>query len=152
MNSRVRAGHWIFALALVVAWFTRHGGEAWHAWPGLVMVTLAVIRIALGFFGRDDPQFKNFVVGARDVATSTAARMRGSSLVGDYNPLSGYLIVAMLVLTLLSGLSGWLHASDRFWGQAWIRTIHSIFAHALVAAAGLHVLEVLLRRDRRDGP
>ncbi|RTL74521.1 MAG: cytochrome B, partial [Bradyrhizobiaceae bacterium] len=45
-------------------------------------------------------------------------------------------------LTLISGISGWMQITVRFFGVAWVQVLHTWSSYALLALAGVHVLGV----------
>jgi len=54
------------------------------------------------------------------------------------------MLVASLSLTLISGVSGWMQITVRFFGVAWVQVLHTWSSYALLALAGLHILGVAM--------
>lgn len=52
------------------------------------------------------------------------------------------MLVASLSLTLISGVSGWMQITVRFFGVAWVQVLHTWSSYALLALAGVHILGV----------
>lgn len=52
------------------------------------------------------------------------------------------MLVALLSLTLISGVSGWMQITVRFFGIGWVQVLHTWSSYALLALAGLHILGV----------
>lgn len=52
------------------------------------------------------------------------------------------MLVASLGLTLISGVSGWMQITVRFFGVAWVQVLHTWSSYALLALAGVHILGV----------
>ena len=54
------------------------------------------------------------------------------------------MLVASLGLTLISGISGWMQITVRFFGVAWVQVLHTWSSYALLALAAVHVLGVAM--------
>jgi cytochrome b len=67
-------------------------------------------------------------------------RMRAPRHVG-HNPLGAWAVLALIALTTLAGVSGWLIADGDTPG--WLEEAHELAANALMATIGVHVLGVL---------
>ncbi len=52
------------------------------------------------------------------------------------------MIIALLALVALTGFSGWLYTTDRYWGVEWVESLHATTADLLLGLATLHVLGV----------
>ena len=137
----VRLAHWFLVASLVAAWFTK---EALHEWIGYAALGIAALRIAWGWTGPRYARFRQFILGpAATVAYAKAVAARTEPRHLGHNPLGGWMIVALLATVVLTGASGWLSVTDRFWGVAWVQDIHSFLADALVVLAVLHVSGVV---------
>lgn len=154
MSGWLRLGHWLFACCIVLAWFTRHGGGAWHEWFGYAAFALASFRVIQGCVAHGPVRFDRFVHRPNvllDYLTNLWREPRPSARDG-YNPLSAYLACILLGLTVLTGVSGWLHTNDRNWGSTWIGAAHSLLAAALIIVAVLHGVEVVSRSIPKTPP
>jgi len=116
-----RFWRWLFVLFVLAAWLTRHGGEAWHEWLGYGALLTASLRIAMGIVRSKRARYK-------DLVQSTAQTYV------DSKKHHTYALVAVLLATVITALSGWLHATDSYWGVTWIGAMHSLLAFALVIA------------------
>lgn len=54
------------------------------------------------------------------------------------------MLVALLSLTLISGVSGWMQITVRFFGVAWVQVLHTWSSYALLALAVVHILGVVV--------
>ena len=52
------------------------------------------------------------------------------------------MIVALIAVTSLTGITGWLRETDRFFGVAWVENLHSMGADLLLVLVVLHLLGV----------
>lgn len=140
----VRIGHWLLVLSVAAAWFTRHGGDEVHEWLGYSALAIVAIRIVWGFVGSAHARFGDFVVGPHTVLAYAGdlLKHRERHYVG-HNPLGGYMVIALLLTVALTGASGWLYTTDRFWGVEWVGEAHEFIANLLLALVALHIAGVL---------
>jgi cytochrome b len=59
-----------------------------------------------------------------------------------HNPLGGWMVVALLLVTLVVCVTGWMSITDRYFGIAWVADLHNIAGHAIMLLAVLHWLGV----------
>lgn len=140
----VRVCHWALVLSIATAWLTRHSPGPWHEWIGYAALTVVAIRLAWGFLGSKHARFGDFVYSpattlryAGDFLARKEARYLG------HNPLGGWMILLLLLMTALVGFTGWLYTTDRYWGIEWVEELHSTLSDALFVLAGLHILGAL---------
>lgn len=140
----VRISHWLLVTTVVAAWFTRHGGGARHEWIGYAVLAIVVIRLAWGLVGSQHARFSDFVAGPRKTLHYARLAVRGEEprYLG-HNPLGAWMVVALLTTVIVVAVSGWLYTTDRFWGIAWVETVHSNGTDVLIALVALHVGGVL---------
>lgn len=145
----VRIGHWLLAVSILAAWLTREGWGRWHEWIGYFSLAVVAARIAWGLWGSRHARFAAFVRSpgltwryARQVLRAREPRHIG------HNPLGAWMILALLLVVILVGASGWLYTTDRFWGVAWVERLHLLLADALLVLVALHVAGVLLASFR----
>ena len=139
----VRVLHWALAISIAGAWITRHGGGKWHEWIGYAALVIVTLRLVWGRVGPRYARFSQFVH-----APSATLKYAGQMLVHrearyiGHNPLGGWMILALLSVTSLAGLSGWLYITDAFWGIAWVGDTHEALAILLLVLVALHVAGV----------
>ena len=140
-DAFVRVAHWTLVASVLTAWFAR--GEP-HEWLGYAALVVVAVRVAWGFVGTRYARFAQFVrppaatlAYARSVASRREARYLG------HNPLGGWMVVALLAAVALTGLSGWLAVTERFWGVAWVQDGHEVLANLLAGLAFVHVAGVV---------
>jgi len=148
----VRVAHWCLVASIAAAWFT---SKALHEWLGYVALGIVLLRIVWGGIGSRYARWPQFVLGPRATlayARAVVARIEPRYL--GHNPLGGWMIVALLGTVVLTGATGWLSVTDRFWGVAWVQDTHAFLADVLVALAGLHVAGVIFTslRHRENLP
>jgi cytochrome b len=110
----VRVFHWSLAAAVLVDWFTDE--PLWmHTWLGYLAAALIVLRIAWGFIGPQNAQFRHFVRGPRPVFNYLAGLIRFSSkrYLG-HSPAGGAMVVALLIMAVATAGTGMANlAADR---------------------------------------
>jgi len=149
----VRIGHWLLVLCIAAAWLTRHGGGAWHEWLGYGALAIVAVRIVWGFIGSPHARFRDFVFGHRTVVEYIGAmRQHREQHYLGHNPLGGFMIVALLLAVALTGFSGWLYTTDRFWGVEWVGETHELLTNLLLVLIAAHIAGVLFGcyRDREN--
>lgn len=140
----VRAGHWLLVFSVAASWLSRHGSGAVHEWFGYAALAIVAIRVAWGFVGSTHARFGDFIVSPARVLTYSSDLLgRREALYLGHNPLGGYMIVALLVTVALTGASGWLYVTDRYWGVEWVGETHAFFSNLLLVLIALHVAGVL---------
>jgi cytochrome b len=145
----IRVLHWTLALSVIGSFATHDISQRWHEWLGYVALAAVALRIFIGLLPATDqsPQrysrFADFILSptatwryAKQVLQRREPRYLG------HNPLGGYMVVALLWVTLIACISGWLAITDRFFGIAWVGNLHDLSGHAIVVLAVLHVLGV----------
>lgn len=152
-DALVRILHWSLVVTVCTAWLTRHSRGEWHEWLGYSTLAIVAIRVAWGLAGSRHARFADFVrpfpvttAYARDVLAHREARFLG------HNPLGGWMVLALLTLVALTGFTGWLYTTDRFWGVDWVEDLHETLSNVLFTFVALHILGVVYtsRRHREN--
>jgi len=140
----VRIAHWSLVVAVLGAWVTEDFGAV-HEWLGYAALVIITLRLIWGVVGTRYARFSGFVRSPQ--ATIAYAKQmlafRAPRYIG-HNPLGSYMIVALIVMIALSGFSGWLYTTDRFWGVEWVEELHEAMANGLLLLIGLHVCGVVV--------
>ena len=141
----VRLGHWLLAASVLVCLVLYEGG-AWHARLGYVALGVAAWRLVHGLLTQDrHASFRAFMRGPRQTWAYASAPLRHVEPrhIG-HNPLGAWMIGALLLSAAIAGASGALYATDAFWGDATIYTVHQIAGWSLAALVPLHLAGVAL--------
>lgn len=155
-DAPVRVFHWLMVASFAGAWLTAEG-EQWrfvHEALGYTMVGLVAFRIVWGLVGTRYARFSAFVRSPVAVFHYAASLIRGhpERHVG-HNPAGAVAIVAILLLTLVVGATGWAlyHGPGGDWFEEW----HEGAANAMLALVAVHVAAVigssLLHRENLIG-
>lgn len=141
----VRLGHWLLAGAFVLAWLTSETEELRlvHAFAGGTVVGVVLFRLVWGLIGTHHARFASFVRGPgaafaylKDLLTGSAPHATG------HNPAGAWAILALLVLGLATGASGWAIYNDM--GGEWLEEAHEVLASTMLGVVLLHVAGVIV--------
>ena len=139
-----RLMHWGLAASVALAWWAGESRLALHLWAGYAALGVMLARGVWGFAGSPRARFASFVCGPRVVFGYVGSLLRGNApRVLGHNPLGGWMVLALLASVAVTGFSGWLYTTDRFWGLAWVDLLHRASAWTMVALIVLHVAGVL---------
>lgn len=141
----VRLGHWLMAGGFALAWVTGDS-EAWrlvHILAGGTVTAIVLFRLLWGIVGSRYARFTDFVRGPQAVFSYLKSLLSASPqhAVG-HNPAGGWAILALLVLALATGTSGWLAYQEM--GGEWMGELHEGIASAMLAVVLLHLAGVLV--------
>ncbi len=139
----LRLFHWSLVASIAIAWISEEG-ELPHRWSGYVALGLVGFRLVWGVIGPRHARFASFI---RSPFTALAylideVKGRGRRYIG-HNPAGGVMVVVLLVMIAVTGVTGWLSITDRFFGDDLMGEIHEVSANLLLACIILHVLGVV---------
>lgn len=139
----VRVFHWSLVAAYAVAWLSDAEHGLHHA-AGYVVLALVGVRVIWGFVGSRHARFADFVPSPKSLLAYFQALRRGRAPRHlGHNPAGGAMIVAMLLLLVAIGVTGWLQTTTLFWGSEWLEETHEALAYASLFLVALHLLGVL---------
>jgi cytochrome b len=140
----LRLAHWGLAAAVTLALVSSEDRRL-HEAAGYVAFGIVVLRVVWGVVGPVHARFTDFVRSPaavlaylRDLTRLSARRYVG------HNPAGGAMIVALLLLVLVAGVSGWMSETDRFFGVGWVEDIHSAAGNLLIFLVISHVVGVIV--------
>ena len=140
----LRLLHWTTAACVLVAWLTPNSHDTLHRSAGYAVLALLPLRLLWGFFGTRHSRFRNPVRILRALPSYLLDIGRGRSrrYLG-LNPAGSAMSMAMLILLAISGVTGWMQVTLRFFGVAWVQDTHTCASYAVLLLALLHVLAVV---------
>ncbi len=140
-----RIFHWTLALSFSVAFLTAES-ERWrdiHVYGGYLALGMIGFRLLWGVIGSHHARFANFVRGPAAVIRYLR------SLISDqpehhvgHNPAGALAIVALLVLGLGTGISGWMILNEI--GGDVFEELHEGLANTMLAVVIIHILGVIV--------
>jgi cytochrome b len=139
----VRLFHWGTAASFAAAYLVERPRDLHEALGYTVLVLLAV-RMVWGLVGSEHARFADFVPSPagflgylRDVVAGRERRYLG------HNPAGGAMAVALMAMLALTGVSGWMMTTDRFFAEDWVEELHEVAANGTLALVGLHLAGVV---------
>jgi len=147
----VRVGHWLLVVCIAVSWASGEGGKIWHEVFGYAACAVIIVRIIWGFVGPRYARFAQFIRSPSDTLAYGLRVLAGNEprYLG-HNPLGGWMIVLLLTCIALTGFSGWLYTTDRFWGVEWVGELHEALATSLLCLIAVHIAGVVLASKRHS--
>jgi len=144
----VRVAHWTLVTCVLTAWLTAEleseGGRRAHEWLGYAALAVIAVRAVWGWAGPGYARFTDFVRGpAPTMAYARLVAARAEPRYLGHNPLGGWMVIALLMMAIAAGVSGWLSVTDRFWGVKWVQELHEALANTLLWLAAFHVAGVI---------
>lgn len=141
----VRIFHWSLVTCIVLNQFVLEAGETAHEWTGYTASALVLLRLVWGFVGVRHARFADFFPTPQRLGRHLQALRRGEQPHYDgHNPLGALMMLALMVLVLSLGLTGWLQTTDAYWGEEWLMELHEWLANGLLLAAGLHATAAIV--------
>lgn len=140
-----RLFHWLLAASFTGAFLTAES-ERWrdlHVALGYTMIGLIAFRVIWGFIGTRHARFSGFAFSPSKTFAYLRSLLTGKPqhYVG-HNPAGSWVIYALLVLGVLSGLSG--YATYNEIGGEWFEELHEALANSMLALVFVHVAGVLV--------
>jgi len=135
----LRVLHWMLVIC-VISNLLNESGETIHRWLGYTASAVVLIRLVWGFVGPHYARFSDwFPWPSRLVPYVKAlARNQAPRHVG-HNPAGAVMMLALMVLVLALGTSGYLMGTDMFFGEEWLENLHGALADLLIGSVVLHV-------------
>ncbi|MBW7972744.1 cytochrome b/b6 domain-containing protein [Bradyrhizobium sp. BR 10289] len=141
----LRLWHWALAASILAAWFTPTIYDRAHRIVGYTVLGLLAFRLIWGFYGSRYSRFR--MVGVRLRAAPGYLWNLRRGITGRYiglNPAGTLMLVALLLATAVSAITGALSVTVTFFGIWWIEDTHAYASDAVMVLAVLHVLGVVL--------
>jgi len=148
-DSAVRLFHWSLVLCFAIAYVTADEIDTVHEYTGYAILGLVLFRLIWGVVGTRYARFSQFIRSPRqviryllDISQGRERRYLG------HNPVGAAMIVALLLMLIGTGSTGWLMTTDTFWGIEWVEEVHELLANLGLVLIGLHVAGVVLASVR----
>ena len=141
----VRVFHWLLVVCFAGAWLTSESErlQMIHYAFGYTSCLLILIRLVWGVIGTRYARFTQFLKGPKAVLGHFMAMLRGHPHhdVG-HNPAGGLVMVALMLLILVIGVSGYLSVKELLGDFA--GEIHESVASLALAVVILHILAAIV--------
>lgn len=144
----VRSLHWLLAAAMVTAWTSGHWQPPWfdlvHHWSGYVVAVVVLVRLVWGFAGGRYARFRQFVRGPRPtLAYARQLRAGAEPRYIGHNPLGGWMVLALLLVSAALSLTGYLYTTEWLWGYEWLENLHAALAWLVMVLVIGHLTGVV---------
>lgn len=141
----VRIFHWSLVASFAFAWVTAEEWARPHEWAGYTAAALIGIRILWGLIGPKYARFSQFVRSPSVVIGYLRSAINGSErrYLG-HNPAGGIMIVALILATAATALTGWMTTLPAYHGAEWVEEAHELMANLMLVMVVLHVAGVVL--------
>lgn len=141
----VRLFHWSLVASVTVAFATGEHSERLHIAAGYVVMGLVFFRVIWGFVGTRHARFGDFVYSLADVISHLRdmALGRPKRTLG-HNPAGGAMVVALLLMLVITGGTGYALTLPEFARSKWMKEVHEVSANVTLGLAALHVVGVLV--------
>jgi cytochrome b len=140
-----RIGHWVMAIAFLVAYLTGDS-EEWrlvHVAAGGTLAGVIAFRVLWGLVGTRHARFADFLRAPSAAWRYLAGLVRGSAPhYAGHNPAGGYAIFALLLLGGLAAASGWPVYQDI--GGEWLEEMHEAVVNLMLLVVGVHLAGVIV--------
>ncbi len=139
-----RVFHWTLVLCFAIAYLTSESErwQLWHVSAGYLFGALLLFRLIWGVIGTRYARFTNFIRGPKSVMVYVRSLLtRHPQHTVGHNPAGAWAILGMLVLGLLTVLTGW--ASFNEYGD-WIGELHEGIVNVLLFLIVIHVGGVIV--------
>ena len=142
-DAPTRLFHWSMAACFIGAYLTRESeGGLWHLLFGYTLAALVLFRLVWGVVGTRYARFREFIRGPGAVigyARGLFGQGDGRHYLG-HNPLGALAVIALLLLGIGMGITGWLMAANGAEGN--VKEVHKALANAFLALVIAHVVGV----------
>jgi cytochrome b len=145
----VRLFHWLVVLGFMANMFVAEEGKLVHRWIGYGILALIMVRLVWGFVGSPYARFSNFVPTPSALwgYLKSLSAGREPRYIG-HNPAAAIMMIALVLLLVVCGVTGWMQGLDAFWGTEWVQDVHKLSAYAILALAGVHALAAVVESLR----
>lgn len=141
----VRLIHWLMALSFAGAYLTSESDNLrWlHMSFGYTMFGLMAFRVVWGFIGSRHARFSAFVRSPQQAIAYLRSLFSGKAQhYPGHNPAGAIAIVALLLLGLAQGVSGYLMQQELV-GE-WMEEVHEGIAVTLLSIVIIHIVAVIV--------
>lgn len=141
----LRLWHWLLAVLVLVAWVTPNVHDELHRLAGYAILGLLAFRLIWGLIGTRHSRFRGLRARLRATPAYVWNLRRGRT--GRYlglNPAGTAMQLALLLLLIVSAVSGAMQVTVRFFGIWWVEDTHEVTSYILIPLVVLHVAGVVL--------
>ncbi|MGJ5019309.1 cytochrome b/b6 domain-containing protein [Bradyrhizobium oligotrophicum] len=141
----LRLWHWMLAVLVLIAWVTPNVHDGLHRIAGYAILGLLAFRLIWGIIGTRHSRFRSLRARLRATPAYLWNLRRGRT--GRYlglNPAGTAMQLALLLLLIVSAVTGAMQVTVRFFGVWWVEDSHEVTSYLLIPLVVLHVAGVVL--------
>ncbi|MGJ4959392.1 cytochrome b/b6 domain-containing protein [Bradyrhizobium sp. HKCCYLRH2015] len=141
----LRLWHWMLAVLVLIAWVTPNVHDGLHRIAGYAILGLLAFRLIWGIIGTRHSRFRSLRARLRATPAYLWNLRRGRT--GRYlglNPAGTAMQLALLLLLIVSAVTGAMQVTVRFFGIWWVEDTHEVTSYLLIPLVVLHVAGVVL--------
>ncbi|WP_316238911.1 cytochrome b/b6 domain-containing protein [Bradyrhizobium sp. SZCCHNR1015] len=141
----LRLWHWMLAVLVLIAWMTPNVHDGLHRIAGYAILGLLAFRLIWGIIGTRHSRFRSLRARLRATPAYLWNLRRGRT--GRYlglNPAGTAMQLALLLLLIVSAVTGAMQVTVRFFGVWWVEDTHEVTSYLLIPLVVLHVAGVVL--------
>ncbi|MGJ4915100.1 cytochrome b/b6 domain-containing protein [Bradyrhizobium sp. HKCCYLRH2060] len=141
----LRLWHWMLAVLVLIAWVTPNVHDGLHRIAGYAILGLLAFRLIWGIIGTRHSRFRSLRARLRATPAYLWNLRRGRT--GRYlglNPAGTAMQLALLLLLIVSAVTGAMQVTVRFFGVWWVEDTHEVTSYLLIPLVVLHVAGVVL--------
>jgi cytochrome b len=141
----LRVWHWMLAVLVLVAWVTPNVYDGLHRLAGYAILGLLAFRLIWGIIGTRHSRFRSLRARLRATPVYLWNLRRGKT--GRYlglNPAGTAMQLALLLVLIVSAVTGAMQVTVRFFGLWWVEDTHEVTSYLLIPLVVLHVAGVVL--------
>jgi cytochrome b len=152
----VRIFHWSLVAFFIIAFITEDDWLYLHSFAGYSISGLLIFRILWGVIGTRHARFSDFVTTPKTVRAYLRSMLTGrpKHYIG-HNPAGGMMIIGLLVVLLLTAVSGMATLATEglgplantffaSWSDDWLEEIHEALANLSLLLVIVHIAGVLV--------
>ena len=133
----LRLGHWALAALVIIAWLTPNTHDMLHRIVGYGVIALLLFRFVRGGVRSHFARLLRTLLALPSYATALARGKKRRYL--RLNPAGAAMLVALLVALSVSGITGAMQVTVRFFGVWWVEDTHAYASNAVMVLVVLHV-------------
>ncbi|WP_316173050.1 cytochrome b/b6 domain-containing protein [Bradyrhizobium sp. SZCCHNRI2049] len=141
----LRLWHWMLAVLVLIAWVTPNVHDGLHRIAGYAILGLLAFRLIWGIIGTRHSRFRSLKLRLHATPAYLWNLRRGKT--GRYlglNPAGTAMQLALLLLLIVSAMTGAMQVTVRFFGIWWVEDTHEVTSYLLIPLVVLHVAGVVL--------
>jgi cytochrome b len=139
-----RVFHWLLVVCFAGAWLTSESErlQMIHYAFGYSACALVIFRLVWGLIGTRYARFTQFIKGPKQILIHFKGTLSGNHATVGHNPAGGLVMVALMLIILLIGLTGYWSVKE-FLGD-FMSGAHETIASLALALVVIHIAAAII--------